>query len=158
MSLEKQAFVFLEARNSIVGCRAVTMQRPRDCEYTRDVSRQRLAKHVRSATNRPATTEWLLETKFSTWSVQTIWGDKVSSVLYGNLWTEDFRGWGWGLYPVKTVARKRVMITQQSGKGLAGAVVIYELWRLVVELRLLVVPSRVYKWSNKSVHKYKPRL
>jgi hypothetical protein len=29
-------------------------------------------------------------------------------------------------------ARKRLVKTQQAGKGLAGAVVIYELWRLAV--------------------------
>jgi hypothetical protein len=32
-------------------------------------------------------------------------------------------------------------------KGLAGAVVICELWRLAVAVQLLVLRSRVYKWS-----------
>jgi hypothetical protein len=35
--------------------------------------------------------------------------------------------------------------TQQAGKGVTGAVVICELWRLAVALQLLVVPNRVYK-------------
>jgi predicted cobalt transporter CbtA len=38
----------------------------------------------------------------------------------------------------------------QTEKGLADVVVISELWRLVVALYLLVVPSRVYQWSLNS--------
>jgi hypothetical protein len=34
----------------------------------------------------------------------------------------------------ETVSRKRLVMTQQTGKGLAGAVVICELWRLAVAL------------------------
>jgi hypothetical protein len=34
----------------------------------------------------------------------------------------------------ETIPRKRLAMTQQAGKGLAGAVVNYELWRLAVEL------------------------
>jgi hypothetical protein len=41
---------------------------------------------------------------------------------------------------LETVARERLVKTQQTRKGLANAVVICEFWRL------LVVPSRVYKW------------
>jgi hypothetical protein len=37
--------------------------------------------------------------------------------------------------------------TQQAGKGLAGSDVICELWRSGVALELLLVPSRLYKWS-----------
>jgi hypothetical protein len=36
--------------------------------------------------------------------------------------------------PLKTVASERLVKTQQAGKGLAGAVVIWELWRLTVAL------------------------
>jgi hypothetical protein len=35
---------------------------------------------------------------------------------------------------LEAVARERLAKTQQAGKGLAGAVVIFELWRLAVEL------------------------
>jgi hypothetical protein len=35
---------------------------------------------------------------------------------------------------LETVAKGRLVMTQQAGKGLAGAVVISELWRLVVGL------------------------
>jgi hypothetical protein len=42
---------------------------------------------------------------------------------------------------------ERLVKTQHAGKGLAGAVVICELWRLTVALYLFVDPSRVYKLS-----------
>jgi hypothetical protein len=45
------------------------MQRPRD-KYTRAVSRQRLSKNIPAATDTHATIEVLLETVFSTRSVQ----------------------------------------------------------------------------------------
>jgi hypothetical protein len=35
---------------------------------------------------------------------------------------------------LETVARERLVKTQQAGKGLMGAVVIFELWRLEVVL------------------------
>jgi hypothetical protein len=35
---------------------------------------------------------------------------------------------------LEAVVRERLMKTQQAGKGLAGAVVIYELWALAVAL------------------------
>jgi hypothetical protein len=35
---------------------------------------------------------------------------------------------------LESIAREQLMKTQQAGKGLAGAVVICELWRLVVVL------------------------
>jgi hypothetical protein len=35
---------------------------------------------------------------------------------------------------LEAVARERLVKTQQAGKGLAGAVVICELWRLAVAL------------------------
>jgi hypothetical protein len=35
---------------------------------------------------------------------------------------------------LESVARKRLVKTQQAGKGLAGAVVICEMWRLAVVL------------------------
>jgi hypothetical protein len=34
----------------------------------------------------------------------------------------------------KTVARERLVKTQQAGKCLAGAVIIFELWRLAMAL------------------------
>jgi hypothetical protein len=37
--------------------------------------------------------------------------------------------------------------TQQAGKGLAGTVVICEVWRSAIALLLLVIPSDVYQWS-----------
>jgi hypothetical protein len=40
-------------------------------------------------------------------------------------------------------SREGLMKTLQAGKGLAGAVVICELWRFMVALQLLVVPSHV---------------
>jgi hypothetical protein len=38
------------------------------------------------------------------------------------------------------------MKTSRLEKGLAGAVVICEFWRLAIALYILVVPSGVYKW------------
>jgi hypothetical protein len=49
--------------------------------------------------------------------------------------------------PLEAVDREGLVKTQQAVKGLADAVVICELWRLTVTLQLLVVPSRVRKWS-----------
>jgi hypothetical protein len=48
---------------------------------------------------------------------------------------------------LETVAMERLLKIQQTGKGLAGAVVICELSRLAVALYLLAFPSRVLKWS-----------
>jgi hypothetical protein len=47
---------------------------------------------------------------------------------------------------LEAVARER-LVTKQAGKDLAGTVVICELWRLAVVLKLLVFPRRVLKWS-----------
>jgi hypothetical protein len=44
---------------------------------------------------------------------------------------------------IEAVARERLMNIQLTGKRLAGAVVICELWRLTVVLQLLGPPSRV---------------
>jgi uncharacterized protein YggT (Ycf19 family) len=44
--------------------------------------------------------------------------------------------------------------TQQAGKALAGAVVIYDVWRLAIALYLLVVPCCV----KKSIHQTISRL
>jgi hypothetical protein len=51
-------------------------------EYTRDVSRQRLGKHVPAATNRRATIEVLLETGcfYVVRAEKDKWGDQVSSI------------------------------------------------------------------------------
>jgi hypothetical protein len=35
---------------------------------------------------------------------------------------------------LESVARELLMTTKQAGKGLAGAVVIYKVWRLVIAL------------------------
>jgi hypothetical protein len=40
---------------------------------------------------------------------------------------------------LEAVARERLVKTQQAGKGLAGAVVVCELWRLAVALSFLHV-------------------
>jgi hypothetical protein len=48
---------------------------------------------------------------------------------------------------LEAVAREWLFMTQQAGKGLEGAVVICEVWRLALALQLLVVSSHVYKWS-----------
>jgi hypothetical protein len=50
------------------------------------------------------------------------------------------------------------MKTQQAGKCIADAVVICELWRFAVALKLLVVPSRVYKWTTNPISIPKHRL
>jgi hypothetical protein len=48
---------------------------------------------------------------------------------------------------LEAVAKERLVKTQQAGKGLAGAVVIFKVCRLAMALKLLVIPSCVYKWS-----------
>jgi hypothetical protein len=53
-----------------------------------------------------------------------------------------------GVSPLlKSVTRKRLVKTLQAGKGLAGAVVICELWKLTVAVKSLGLTSRVHKWS-----------
>jgi hypothetical protein len=44
---------------------------------------------------------------------------------------------------LEAVARERMVKTSQAGKGLAVAVVIYELWILAVALYLLVFTSTI---------------
>jgi hypothetical protein len=44
---------------------------------------------------------------------------------------------------LEAIARERLVKTQQTGKGLAGAVVICELWSIAVAMQLLVLKSRV---------------
>jgi hypothetical protein len=48
---------------------------------------------------------------------------------------------------LEAVTRKRLVKTLQAGEDLVLAAVICEVWRLAVALLLLVLPSRVYKWS-----------
>jgi hypothetical protein len=48
---------------------------------------------------------------------------------------------------LEAVTRERLVKTQQAGKGMEGALVICELWKLAVALLLLVLSSRVYKSS-----------
>jgi hypothetical protein len=45
----------------------------------------------------------------------------------------------------EAIARKGLVNTQHIGKDFVCAVVICELWRLVMVLQVLVVPSHVYK-------------
>jgi hypothetical protein len=47
--------------------------------------------------------------------------------------------------------------TQHAGKGLASTVVICELRILAVALKLLVVPSGVFKWPTNRISNPKPR-
>jgi hypothetical protein len=70
-----------------VACAAVTVQWPRDGQINngvmQTVSRRRIRKHVRTATNTHSTIELLLETLFSTLSVlrgykEDNWGNPVS--------------------------------------------------------------------------------
>jgi RsiW-degrading membrane proteinase PrsW (M82 family) len=62
-------------------------------------------------------------------------------------------------YPLlEAAARKDLVKTQQAAKWLADAVVICELWRLVVVLSLLVVSSRAYMWSINTFTKTKPHI
>jgi hypothetical protein len=48
---------------------------------------------------------------------------------------------------LQAIARELLVKTQQTGKGIAGAVVICEVWRSVILLSLLIVPSGVCRWS-----------
>jgi hypothetical protein len=46
-----------------------------------------------------------------------------------------------------TVTRKRLVKTLQAGEDLVLAAVVCKIWRLPMEILLLVVPSGVCKWS-----------
>jgi hypothetical protein len=54
------------------------------------------------------------------------------------------------------VAREWLVKTQQAGKDLAGAVVNFRLWGLVMALQLLVVLSHVYTWSVNTISNPQP--
>jgi hypothetical protein len=136
------------------------------------VARQRLGKHVPAATDKHAAVEVLLEKVFCTRSMQRDykedkWRNRFSSVresvkkrgswkgkrLREDLSTEAEES------PLREAAtRERLLKTQQVVKVLAGSVVICELWRLVVRLKLLVVPSSMYKWSINLISNPKRRL
>jgi hypothetical protein len=96
---------------------------------------------------------------------RTVWSNQFSWALQGRLrWDgaiveltvdksyaraamkKGLEPWNWQIFTVKVVARERLVRAQQTGKGLADAV-ICEVWRLAIALWLLVVPSCVYKWS-----------
>jgi sensor histidine kinase YesM len=49
-------------------------------------------------------------------------------------------------------------MTLQARKDLASTVVICKVWMLTVTLYLLVITSRVYKWSINQISYTKPRL
>jgi hypothetical protein len=53
---------------------------------------------------------------------------RVQAVLQGNLWREDLSAWRWRISAVRSHCQGT------TGKGLAGGVVICELWRLAVAL------------------------
>jgi hypothetical protein len=75
---------------------------------------------------RPAVFSWVKQLVRESESSVVDW--QLTRVLHGRLWQEELI----------------------AGKHLAGAMVICELWRLVVALWLLVVPSGVYTWSVNS--------
>jgi hypothetical protein len=112
-----------------------------DCEigeYTSDASRQRLVKHVPVATNRRATIEVLLETgcfyvvRAEELSLRQLGQPSqfCTGVCEERTWAREAEK-----SPlIEAVARERLVKTQQDEKGLADAVVIYELWRLAVVL------------------------
>jgi ParB-like chromosome segregation protein Spo0J len=75
-------------------------------------SRQRLGKHVPAATDTHATIEVLLETVFSTRSMQRGYKeDTAESVLYGRLWREDLRAEAEEFPLLETVIRERLLTT-----------------------------------------------
>jgi hypothetical protein len=118
----------------------------------RIVSRQWLSKHIPVRLDTHATKEGLLETVFPTWSMQKgykedNWGNEVSSVWDAAMKRDSWKRVGMKLLfredlspeaeesaLLEAVIRKWLVRTQQAGKGLAGAVVICELWRLAVAL------------------------
>jgi hypothetical protein len=114
----------------------------------RAVSRQRLAKHVPAATNQRATIDILLETGcFYVVHAEELWGrqlGKPSQFCTGGC--EERTSVRESSPLLEAVARNGWWRNSRLEKGLAGAVVICELWRLAVALYLLVVPSRVDKW------------
>jgi hypothetical protein len=57
---------------------------------------------------------------------------------------------------LEAVAKERLVKTKQAGKGLAGTVVICELWRLAVGLQLRVLADHVYKLSITSYTNQNP--
>jgi hypothetical protein len=79
-----------------------------------------------------------METGVSTWSVPKCYKQGKKSVE-SELCTGGCEDRTWACeaeeYPLlEAVTRERLMKTQQAGRGLAGAVVICELWILVVTL------------------------
>jgi hypothetical protein len=59
---------------------------------------------------------------------------------------------------LEAVAREQLLKTQQAEKDLAGDVVICELWRLTMAIKLFVVPDHMYQWSIYPFSNPKPRL
>jgi hypothetical protein len=111
------------------------MQRPRDRRIYKAFSWQRLGKHVPFANDTTSTIEKLcfvcgpcrdiISKEQSEKRVQFCTGGcEVRTRSH-----EDEES---GM--LETVVREGLVKTQQAGKGLAGAVVICELWRLAVEM------------------------
>jgi hypothetical protein len=55
---------------------------------------------------------------------------------------------------LEAVTREQLVKTLQAGKGLAGAIVICEMWRSAVALYLLVILSHGNKWSINPMSNY----
>jgi hypothetical protein len=94
------------------------------------ISRQRIGKHVPTATNTNTTIALLLETVFSTPSVQSRykednWSDPVSCQLRVEFCKGDCEDRTWAREAeesplLEAVAKERLMKTQQAGKRLSG--------------------------------------
>jgi hypothetical protein len=61
-------------------------------------------------------------------------GQLMSWVLQGRLWRKNLNAWAEESPLLEAVTRERLVKTRQAGKGLVGAAVISELWRLAVAL------------------------
>jgi hypothetical protein len=129
--------------NNIVACRAVTKRRPQDM---RIYNRCFLGKHITTETDGRATIQVLLETGcFYVVRTEELEGWQLGR--WSQFWREDLRAEAEESPLLEAVTRELPVKTQQAGNGLAGVVMICELWRSPMALWLLIVPSRVYKWS-----------
>jgi hypothetical protein len=81
-------------------------------EYTRDVSRQRLGKHIPTAMNWHATTGVLLKMGYFyvVCAKELCWRQLGQSsqliVLHGSLWREDMSMWSWRISTVRSHCQK----------------------------------------------------
>jgi hypothetical protein len=120
------------------------------------VSRQQLSNHVPRQRKRMQRWRYCLKRRFLLGPCKGVILKTVGtteSVLYGSLWSKDavvrwspFRDLNAQTEEsplLEAVTRERMVKTHQAGKDLACTVVICEMWRLMVALLLLVVPSCV---------------